>query len=52
MVAPTTTADSKFDGSAASITMTPTPEPGSALLLAFGGTSLLGYRRQRRSRAK
>ncbi|MEZ0255741.1 MAG: beta strand repeat-containing protein [Chthoniobacter sp.] len=52
MVAPTTKADSGFNDSATSITMTPTPEPGSALLLAFGGTALLGYRRQRRSRAK
>jgi hypothetical protein len=28
--------------------ITPTPEPGSALLLALGGTTLLGWRRRRR----
>ena len=30
--------------------LTPTPEPGSALLLACGGSLLLGYRRRRRGR--
>jgi autotransporter-associated beta strand protein len=30
-----------------SSSLTPTPEPGSALLLAFGGVTLLGWRRRR-----
>jgi autotransporter-associated beta strand protein len=31
-----------------SLSVTPTPEPGSAMLLAFGGAGLLGWRRRRR----
>jgi len=32
-----------------SLSVTPTPEPGSALLLAFGGAGLLGWRRRQNS---
>jgi hypothetical protein len=52
IVAPTTTADFGSNDSSASITVIPTPEPGSVLLLACGGTWLLGYRRQRHFRAE
>ena len=39
--------DSSSDTSSSSLDVTPTPEPGSALLLAFGGAGLLGWRRRR-----
>ena len=32
------------------LSVTPTPEPGSAMLLAFGGAALLGWRRRRTSK--
>jgi hypothetical protein len=31
-----------------SLSITPTPEPGSAMLLIFGGAALLGWRRRQR----
>jgi fibronectin-binding autotransporter adhesin len=38
---------SSFSPSADSLSVSPTPEPNSAALLALGGTALLGWRRRR-----
>jgi len=38
--------DQATSDSASQLVVTPAPEPGSALLLAFGGSALLGWRRR------
>jgi autotransporter-associated beta strand protein len=43
----TPTTDPGFSAPSEITTLTPTPEPGSALLLAFGGAAILGWRRRR-----
>ena len=45
-----TVADTSFETSSSDLTVTPTPEPTSAALLAFGGAALLGWRRRRVTR--
>ena len=40
-------AEDSISADSSSLTVTPTPEPGSVLLLAFGGATLLGWRRRR-----
>jgi len=39
--------DQAASDSASQLVVTPAPEPGSALLLAFGGAAILGWRRRR-----
>jgi hypothetical protein len=39
-------------GLGSTLELTPTPEPGSALLLILGGSAVLGWRRRREGRGQ